>query len=74
MMKFEKGTIVSHTASFNKFYIIIEFYNNGQYLVEDYDYDFLGKKDQYVFMENYLLTKTDRRDYILEDILKTPSK
>ena len=67
-MKFQKGQIVSHTSTINRFYIIIEYMDSGQYLVEDMDKSI--SKERHIFMENYLLSKTDRRDYVLENILK----
>lgn len=65
-MKFKKGDIVSHTKTIDRFYIVIECIG-GQYLVEDIDKSISTEK--YIFMENYLLSKTDRRDYVLGEIL-----
>ena len=67
-MKFERGDIVSHKNSFNRFYIVIEDYKNGQYLCEDCE-DFHGVKEKKVFIGKYLLTKSDRRDYVIDDLL-----
>ena len=69
-MKFEIGDIVSHKKSYNRFYVIIEDYKNGQYLVEDYDDNFFGVREKHVFVGKYLITKSDRRNYLLDDILK----
>jgi len=67
-MGFEKGDIVSHIGALDKFYIIIDCYSSNQYLVEDYEKtQFSG---QYLFMGDYLLTRTGRRDHVLENILK----
>lgn len=68
-MEFKNGDIVSHTSSLDKFYIVLEDHKNGQYLVEDCDVNFFGIKERYVFMGKYLLTKKDRRDYVLQNIL-----
>lgn len=67
-MNFKIGVIVSHIKSYNKFYTVLKDLNNGQYLVED---EF---KNSYVFLGKYLLTKEDRRDSILENILQNEIK
>lgn len=69
-MKFEIGDVVSHKKSYNRFYVILEDYKNGQYLVEDYEDNFFGIRETHVFVGKYLITKSDRRDYLLDDILK----
>jgi hypothetical protein len=70
-MEFKIGDIVSHKSRFTDFFIIIEDYKNGQYLVEDHN-DYFGPKKQYVFVGKYLLTKSDRRDHLINNILNFP--
>lgn len=73
-MGFSRGDIVSHKSMFNKFYVIIEDYKNGQFLVEEYDDNFFGVKEKHVFIGKYLLTKSDRRNYVIDDLLNFTSK
>jgi hypothetical protein len=64
--KFKKGDLVAHTNIIGKFYIIIRDNRDGTYearLNED------GWELTFVFMEEYLLSKEDRRDKWLEDLL-----
>jgi len=67
-MKFKIGDIVSHSYSYNKFYVIIDDYKNGQYEVEDCD-----SKERKVLMGKYFLTKSDRRNYVIDDLLDDKS-
>lgn len=67
---FKKGDIVSHSSSYNKFYVVIENYFNGQYEVEECEPNFFGVKEKHVFIGKYLLTKGDRRNYVIDDLLK----
>ena len=62
---FEKGDIVSHIVDINKFYIVKDDYKNGRYLVKDE-----LTNEEFVFVAEYLLSKTDRRDYVLRQIFK----
>jgi len=62
---FEKGDIVSHIVDINKFYIVKDDYKNGQYLVKDE-----LTNEEFVFVAEYLLSKKDRRDYVLQQIFK----
>lgn len=62
---FEKGDIVSHIVDINRFYVILTDYKNGQYLVMDET-----TKENFVFISEYLLSKKDRRDYVLRQIFK----
>ncbi len=62
---FEKGDIVSHIVDINKFYIIKADHKNGQYLVRDE-----LTNEEFVFIGKYLLSKKDRRDYVLQQIFK----
>lgn len=73
-MEFTKGEIVSHVSMSNRFFIIIEDYKNGQFLVEECGDNFFGIKEQFVFIGKYLLTKSDRRNYVIDDILNFESK
>ncbi len=67
-MKFKVGDIVSHVNSFNRFYVVIADYKNGQYEVEDYD-PILENKEKHVFIGKYLLTKSYRRNYVIDDLI-----
>ena len=68
-MKLQKGDIISHKKSFNKFYIITNDLLNGQYEVEDIDINIKGMKEKHIFIGKYLLTKSDRRNFVINDIL-----
>ena len=66
-MKFKDVDIVLHTDSIHKFYVVVQWFDSGECLVSDVDVPY---PLQYVFMDEDLLTRSDRRDYILNDILK----
>lgn len=68
-MKFKVGDIVSHISSFNRFYVVIVDYKNGQYKVEDFDVNLFGVKESHVFVGKYLLTIPERRNYVIDDLL-----
>jgi hypothetical protein len=59
-MKFQKGQIVSHTSTINRFYINIVCMGSAQCLVEDMDKLISKERHIFIFMKNYLLSKTDR--------------
>lgn len=69
-MKFEIGQIVSHISNINRFYIITGYLNKTQYLLDDLEDNEFGVKQQWIFMEDYLLSKTDRRDYAINEIIE----
>lgn len=68
-MRFKKGDIVSHVNSIHRFYVVLDDYYNGQVLVEDFEFNFFNQKEKHVFIAKYLLTKSERRDYIINNLI-----
>lgn len=67
---FKMGDIVAHTSNINKFYKVTKDFKNGQYEVEDVCPNFFDVYEKHVFMEIYLLSKSDRRNYAIDEIFK----
>lgn len=68
---FKVGDVVSHIHDIDVFYIITSDLKNGQYEARKYG-DTTDQCIKYIFIGNYLLSKSDRRDHRIDSILNFP--
>jgi hypothetical protein len=65
--KFEDGDVVCHIVDLNKYYTIIRDRLDGTFEVEDFS---TTNKLTHIFIGEYLLSKSEKREYILNELLK----
>jgi hypothetical protein len=69
--RFKKGDIVAHVSNIGKYYIVLRDNMDGTYEVRlKEDEGIFTEFVTYFFMEEYLLSKEERRNKWLEDLLK----
>jgi hypothetical protein len=66
---FQPGEIVAHKYHADKYFIVVRNQLDGSYVVKDVDFSLYVSSNEFVFMEEYLQTKQERRNDRIDDLL-----